>query len=77
MLWTAGVEAPPFAAALAEATGAERDRAGRLHVAAGPHPAGHPEISVVGDVMSLDKLPGLAEVAMQSGPTPDAGSGTR
>ena len=28
---------------------------------------GHPEIAVVGDVMSLDKLPGLAEVAMQSG----------
>ena len=29
--------------------------------------AGHPEISVVGDMMSLRGLPGLAEVAMQSG----------
>ena len=28
--------------------------------------AGHPEIFVVGDLMSLDKLPGVAEVAMQS-----------
>jgi NADH:ubiquinone reductase (H+-translocating) len=28
---------------------------------------GHPEISVLGDMMSLDKLPGVAEVAMQSG----------
>ena len=28
---------------------------------------GHPEISVIGDIMSLDKLPGVAEVAMQSG----------
>ena len=28
---------------------------------------GHPEIFVVGDLMSLDKLPGVAEVAMQSG----------
>lgn len=28
---------------------------------------GHPEIFVVGDLMSLDGLPGLAEVAMQSG----------
>ena len=28
---------------------------------------GHPEISVVGDLMSLDHLPGVAEVAMQSG----------
>src|SRR5215470_12965956 len=30
ILWTAGVEAPPIAAAVAEATGAEQDRAGRL-----------------------------------------------
>jgi NADH dehydrogenase len=28
---------------------------------------GHPEILVTGDVMSLDKLPGVAEVAMQTG----------
>jgi NADH dehydrogenase len=28
---------------------------------------GHPEISVLGDMMSLDKLPGVAEVAMQAG----------
>jgi NADH dehydrogenase len=28
---------------------------------------GHPEISVVGDVMNRDGLPGVAEVAMQSG----------
>ena len=29
--------------------------------------AGHPAISVLGDMMCLDKLPGVAEVAMQSG----------
>jgi len=28
---------------------------------------GHPEVFVVGDLMALDKLPGVAEVAMQSG----------
>jgi NADH dehydrogenase len=28
---------------------------------------GHPEILVTGDVMNLDKLPGVAEVAMQTG----------
>ncbi len=67
VLWTAGVEAPAFAAALARATGAERDRAGRIHVNPDLTLPGHPEISVVGDVMSLDDLPGLAEVAMQSG----------
>ena len=67
VLWTAGVEAPAFAAVLAKATGAERDRAGRLQVQPDLTLTGHPEIMVVGDVMSLDKLPGLAEVAMQSG----------
>ena len=30
VLWTAGVEAPPLATAVAKATGAEQDRAGRL-----------------------------------------------
>jgi NADH:ubiquinone reductase (H+-translocating) len=67
VLWTAGVEAPPVAEALAKATGAERDRAGRIAVGKDLTIPGHPEISVVGDVMSLDKLPGVAEVAMQSG----------
>jgi NADH:ubiquinone reductase (H+-translocating) len=67
VLWTAGVEAPPIAEALAKATGAERDRAGRILVQDDLTIKGHPEISVVGDMMSLRKLPGVAEVAMQSG----------
>jgi NADH:ubiquinone reductase (H+-translocating) len=67
VLWTAGVEAPAFAEALANATGAERDRAGRILVQPDLTIPGHPEISVIGDLMSLDKLPGVAEVAMQSG----------
>ena len=67
VLWTAGVEAPPVAAAIASATGASRDRSGRLEVGPDLTIAGHPEIFVVGDLMSLDKLPGVAEVAMQSG----------
>ncbi|MGO8961554.1 MAG: NAD(P)/FAD-dependent oxidoreductase [Streptosporangiaceae bacterium] len=67
VLWTAGIEAPPIAEALAEATGAERDRSGRIMVQDDLTISGHPEISVVGDMMSLGKLPGVAEVAMQSG----------
>ncbi|MGW1894906.1 NAD(P)/FAD-dependent oxidoreductase [Streptomyces sp. NPDC002004] len=67
VLWTAGVEAPPIAAALARATGAKQDRAGRILVEPDLTVHGHPEIRVTGDVMSLNKLPGLAEVAMQSG----------
>jgi NADH:ubiquinone reductase (H+-translocating) len=67
VLWTAGVEAPPLAAAVAAATGAKQDRAGRIEVTDTLNIPGHPEISVVGDLMSLDKLPGVAEVAMQGG----------
>ncbi len=67
VLWTAGIEAPPFATALAEATGAGQDRSGRIVVQDDLTIKGHPEISVVGDMMSLHKLPGVAEVAMQSG----------
>ncbi len=67
VLWTAGVEAPPVAGALAAATGATCDRSGRIMVEKDLTIPGHPEISVLGDMMSLDKLPGVAEVAMQSG----------
>ena len=67
VLWTAGVAAPPIAEALARATGAERDRAGRILVRDDLTISGYPEISVLGDMMSLRKLPGVAEVAMQSG----------
>ena len=67
VLWTAGVEAPPVAGVLAQATGAGRDRAGRIIVDDNLTIPGHPEISVLGDLMSHGKLPGVAEVAMQSG----------
>jgi NADH dehydrogenase len=67
VLWTAGVEAPPVAAAIAAATGAKQDRAGRIEVGPDLSIPGHPEIMVTGDVMSLNKLPGVAEVAMQTG----------
>jgi len=67
VLWTAGVAAPALATAVAKATGAEQDRAGRILVGDDLTIPGHPEIFVTGDVMSLHKLPGVAEVAMQSG----------
>jgi NADH:quinone reductase (non-electrogenic) len=67
VLWTAGVAGPPVAAAIAAATGAKRDRAGRIEVGPDLSIPGHPEIMVTGDVMSLNKLPGVAEVAMQTG----------
>ena len=61
------MEASPLAAELAKATGAELDRAGRIAVLPDLTLPGHPEVFVVGDMMALDKLPGVAEVAMQGG----------
>ena len=67
ILWTAGVAAPPLAEAVAKATGAKTDRAGRLLCGDDLTIPGHPEILLAGDVMCLNKLPGVAEVAMQTG----------
>jgi NADH dehydrogenase len=67
VLWTAGIQAPPLATAVARATGARQDRAGRIIVDKDLTIPGHPDILVTGDMMSLDKLPGVAEVAMQTG----------
>ena len=66
-IWAAGVEASPLGRLLADRTGAEVDRAGRVQVEADLTLPGHPEIFVVGDLMSLDRLPGVAQVAIQSG----------
>jgi NADH dehydrogenase len=66
-IWAAGVEASPLATDLAKATGAELDRAGRIAVLPDCSLPGHPEVFVVGDMMALNNLPGVAEVAMQGG----------
>lgn len=66
-VWAAGVQASPLAALLAKGAGAECDRPGRVEVLPDCSLPGHPEVFAVGDMMSLDQLPGVAEVAMQSG----------
>jgi NADH:ubiquinone reductase (H+-translocating) len=66
-VWSAGVQASPLGALLAEASGAGTDRAGHVEVLPDCTLPGHPEVFVVGDLMSLNGLPGVAEVAMQSG----------
>src|SRR6516165_7713040 len=50
--WTAGVEAPPLAAAVARATGAEQDRAGCLVCGKGLSLPSHPEILATGGRIS-------------------------
>jgi NADH dehydrogenase len=66
-VWAAGVTASPLAAILADQTGAKTDRAGRLEVLPDCSLPGHPEVFAIGDMMALEDLPGVAEVAMQSG----------
>jgi NADH dehydrogenase len=66
-IWAAGVQATPLAAKLAEASGAEVDRAGRILVQPDLTVPGHPEVFAIGDMAVLGKLPGVAEVAMQGG----------
>jgi NADH dehydrogenase len=66
-VWAAGVKASPLATMLADATGATTDRAGRIEVLPDCSLPGHPEVFAVGDMMALNNLPGVAEVAMQSG----------
>ena len=66
-IWAAGVQASPLAKMLGEKTGAEVDRAGRVSVNPDCSLPGHPEIFAIGDMVSLNKLPGVAQPAMQEG----------
>lgn len=67
VLWTAGVEAVPFARHVAEVLGADTDRSGRIKVDADLSVPGHREVFVIGDLAGRDGLPGVAENAMQGG----------
>jgi NADH dehydrogenase len=66
-VWAAGVSASPLGQVLAEQTGVQLDRAGRVQVNPDCTVPGYPEIFVIGDLMSLNRLPGVAQVAMQQG----------
>ncbi|HEX3432799.1 MAG TPA: NAD(P)/FAD-dependent oxidoreductase [Solirubrobacteraceae bacterium] len=73
VVWAAGVAPSPLARVLAEASGAELDRAGRLIVEADLTLPGHGEVFAIGDMIAVRRgddvqtLPGLAPVAMQQG----------
>ena len=64
-IWAAGVQASPLGATLAEQSGASLDRAGRIGVNPDLTLPGHPEVFVVGDMIALNNLPGVAQVAIQ------------
>jgi NADH dehydrogenase len=67
VIWAAGVKASPLAEMLARASGASCDRAGRIAVQPDCTLPDHPNVFAIGDMVSLNRLPGVAEVAMQMG----------
>jgi NADH dehydrogenase len=66
-VWAAGVAAGPLARLLADQAGVRTNRAGQLSVAADLSLPGHPEVFVVGDLMDSAGVPGVAQLAIQSG----------
>ena len=75
VIWAAGVAGSPLGAEIARGTGATLDRAGRVVVAPDLSIAGHPEISVVGDLAAAQShgskgtspVPGVSPAAKQMG----------
>jgi NADH dehydrogenase len=67
VVWAAGVRASPLAGMLATASGASCDRAGRIAVLPDCTLPDHPNVFAIGDMVSLNGFPGVAEVAMQQG----------
>ena len=67
IVWAAGVQASALAKTLADQSGAELDRGGRIKVQPDCTLPGHSEVFVIGDMMSLNDYPGVAQVAMQQG----------
>ncbi len=65
-VWAAGVAASPLGKMLAEQSdGTEIDRAGRVVVEPDLTVKGHPYVFVVGDLMAVPGVPGMAQGAIQ------------
>ncbi len=72
VLWAAGVLAASFGRKVADATGAETDRSGRIRVLPDLTISGHPEIFVIGDAAIQPwkqgrPVPGVAQGGIQGG----------
>jgi len=72
ILWAAGVKASPIGKLLADRTGVELDRVGRVIVEPNLTVKDYPDIFVIGDLANYSHqdgkpLPGVAPVAMQEG----------
>jgi NADH dehydrogenase len=75
VIWAAGVAGVPLGARIAAQTGAALDRGGRVAVTADLSVAGHPELSVIGDLAAATTptpegpkpVPGISPAAKQMG----------
>ncbi|MFT3662244.1 MAG: NAD(P)/FAD-dependent oxidoreductase [Gordonia sp. (in: high G+C Gram-positive bacteria)] len=66
-VWSAGVQASALGEVLRDKTGVELDRAGRVKVGPDLTVADKSNIFVVGDMMAVDGVPGVAQGAIQGG----------
>jgi NADH dehydrogenase len=66
-IWSAGVSASPLGKLIADQLGAEVDRAGRVMVNPDLTVGEDKNVYVIGDMMNLNNLPGVAQVAIQGG----------
>jgi NADH dehydrogenase len=64
-VWSAGVSASPLGKQIADQSGAEIDRAGRVKVLPDLTVPGHPNVFVIGDMALVDDVPGMAQGAIQ------------
>ena len=66
-IWSAGVAASPLGKQVAEQVGVEADRAGKVEVNPDLSVGDQSNVFIIGDMMNRDRLPGVAQVAIQSG----------
>ena len=65
-VWSAGVQASPLGMMIAQQSdGTETDRSGRVIVEPDLTVKGHPNVFVVGDLMAVPGVPGMAQGAIQ------------
>jgi len=65
-VWAAGVQGNELGESLARQSGAELDRSGRVVVEPDCSLPGYPDAFVIGDLMSVPGVPGVAQGAIQS-----------
>jgi len=64
-VWSAGVQGSPLGKILTDQSDSETDRAGRVVVEPDLTIKGHPNVFVVGDLMLVKDVPGMAQGAIQ------------